>query len=45
MYLGKREILNKEEYERRRKNGIEYKSDATATAFSELEDITPRISS
>ena len=39
MYLGKREILNKEEYESRRKNCIEFKSDATATAFSELEDI------
>ena len=39
MYLGKREILNKEEYEERRKKCIEYKPDATATAFSELEDI------
>lgn len=39
MYLGKREILNKAEYEERRKKCIEYKPDATATAFSELEDI------
>ena len=39
MYLGKREILNPAEYEERRKKCIEYKSDATATAFSELEDI------
>ena len=39
MYLGKREILNPDEYEDRRKKCIEYKPDATATAFSELEDI------
>lgn len=39
MYLGKREILNAAEYEERRKKCIEFKSDATATAFSELEDI------
>ncbi len=39
MYLGKKEILNIAEYEERRKKCIEYKSDATATAFSELEDI------
>lgn len=39
MYLGKREILNKEGYEERRRKCIEYKPDATATAFSELEDI------
>lgn len=39
MYLGKREILNKEEYEERRKKCIKYKPDATETAFSELEDI------
>lgn len=39
MYLGKREILNIEEYEERRKKCIEHKADATATAFSELEDI------
>lgn len=39
MYLGKREILNVEEYEEYRKKCIEYKADATATAFSELEDI------
>lgn len=38
-YLGKREILNAEEYEARRKKCIEYKPDATTTAFSELEDI------
>ena len=39
MYLGKREILNIEEYELRRKECIVYKPDATVTAFSELEDI------
>lgn len=39
MYQGKREILNPDEYEARRKKCIEYKADATATAFSELEDI------
>ena len=39
MYLGKREIANKEEYELRREKCIEIKPDATATAFSELEDI------
>lgn len=39
MYLGKREILNVEEYEERRAKCIEYKPDATVTAFSELEDI------
>lgn len=39
MYLGKRDILNVEEYEKRRRKCIEYKSDATFTAFSELEDI------
>lgn len=39
MYLGKRKIHNPEEYEERRKKCIEYKPDATATAFSELEDI------
>ena len=39
MYLGKREILNIAEYEERRKKCIEYKPDATVTAFSELEDI------
>ena len=39
MYLGKREILNLAEYEERRKKYIEYKPDATVTAFSELEDI------
>ena len=39
MYLGKREILNLAEYEERRKKCIEYKPDATVTAFSELEDI------
>lgn len=39
MYLGKREIYNLAEYEERRKKCIEYKPDATATAFSELEDI------
>ena len=39
MYLGKREIYNREEYEERRKKCIEYKLDAIETAFSELEDI------
>ena len=39
MYLGKREIMNPEAYEERRKQCIAYKPDATATAFSELEDI------
>lgn len=39
MYLGKRKIHNPEEYEERREKCIEYKPDATATAFSELEDI------
>lgn len=39
MYLGKREILNLAEYEERRKKCIEYKTDATVTAFSELENI------
>ena len=39
MYLGKREILNKEEYGKRRKKCIEFKADATATAFSELEGL------
>lgn len=39
MYLGKREIFNIAEYEERRKKCIEYKPDATVTAFSELEDI------
>ena len=39
MYLGKREILNPAEYEKRRKKCIEYKPDATVTAFSEPEDI------
>ena len=39
MYLGKRQILDIEKYEERRKSCIEYKADATMTAFSELEDI------
>ena len=39
MYLGKREILDVAEYEERRRKCIEYKPDATVTAFSELEDI------
>lgn len=39
MYLGKRDIFNLEEYEERRKKCIEYKPDATVTAFSELDDI------
>lgn len=39
MYLGKREIYNLAEYNERRAKSIEYKPDATATAFSELEGI------
>ena len=39
MYLGKREIANIAEYEERREKCIEYKLDATVTAFCELEDI------
>ena len=39
MYLGKRDLFNKAEHEEHRKKCIEYKPDATATAFSELEDI------
>ena len=39
MYLGKSEIFNTSEYEERRKKCIEYKPDATFTAFSELEDL------
>lgn len=39
MYLGKRDIMNIAAYEQHRKECIEYKPDATATAFSELEDI------
>lgn len=39
MYLGKRKIQNLAEYEDRRKKCIEFKADATVTAFSELEDI------
>lgn len=39
MYLGKKRIENIEEYNERRKKCIEFKPDATFTAFSELEDI------
>ena len=39
MYLGKRQILDIDEYEARRAKCIEYKADAAVTAFSELEDI------
>lgn len=39
MYLGKRKIFNIEKYEERRNKCIEFKADATFTAFSELEDI------
>lgn len=39
MYLGKRDIADVAEYEKRRKKCIEYKPDAVVTAFSELEDI------
>lgn len=39
MYLGKRKILDLEKYNEHREKCIEYKPDATFTAFSELEDI------
>ena len=39
MYLGKRNILNIQEYEARRAECIKSKSDATYTAFTELEDL------
>lgn len=39
MYLGKRKIMRLDEYNERRKECIEYKQDATFTAFTELEDI------
>ena len=39
MYLGKRKLMNLHNYDKRRKECIEYKPDATVTAFSELEDI------
>jgi hypothetical protein len=39
MYLGKRTILNIDEYNENRRKCIEYKPDAVFTAFSELEDI------
>lgn len=39
MYLGKRKILDLAKYEDRRKACIEYKPDATATAFDELDNI------
>ena len=39
MYLGQRKTTNVEEYEEQRKKCIEFKPDATVTAFSELEDI------
>ncbi|MBQ5719164.1 MAG: DUF5053 domain-containing protein [Alistipes sp.] len=39
MYLGKRQILDLEKYNEHRTKCIEYKPDATFTAFSELEDI------
>lgn len=39
MYSGKREILDLEKYEESRKRCVEYKADATFTAFSELDDI------
>ena len=39
MYLGKKKIFNLEEYEKRRKECLEYKVDATAVAFDELEGI------
>ena len=39
MYLDKRKIFDIKEYEERRKKCIEYKADATETAFCELEDI------
>ena len=39
MYLGKKKIFNLEEYEKRRKECLEYKVDATAIAFDELEGL------
>lgn len=39
MYLGKRKLMNLQNYDKRRKECIEYKPDATITAFSKLEDI------
>ena len=39
MYLGKRKLMNPQNYDKCRKECIEYKPDATVTAFSELEDI------
>ena len=39
MYLGKRKLMNPQNYDKHRKECIEYKPDATVTAFSELEDI------
>lgn len=39
MYLGKRNLMNPQECEKHRRECIEYKPDATVTAFSELEDI------
>ena len=39
MYLGKREIFNLAEYNKRRLECLKYKKDATFTAFSELEDL------
>ena len=39
MYLGKRKILDLAKYNEQRAKCIEYKPDATFTAFSELEDI------
>lgn len=39
MYLGKKKIYDIEEYEKRRKMCIQYKADATAVAFDELEGL------
>lgn len=39
MYLGKRNILNIDDYNKQREKCIEFKPDAVFTAFSELEDI------
>lgn len=39
MYRGRRNIMRLEEYNANRAKCIKYKTDATFTAFSELEDI------
>lgn len=39
MYLGKRKMMREDVYNKRREKCIEYKLDATETAFSELENL------